>query len=112
MLLTCFLRVTYRGAIRHGVARALLQADADYRPTLKKAGYLTRDPRMKDWYNLNNCEYLLSTPEGKHFVYRNYYDSYWSLFDIDIFHYVAFFWDDFMYNSILVHEAYKHFVLA
>ena len=36
------------GAIRHGVARALLQADADYRPILKKAGYLTRDPRMKE----------------------------------------------------------------
>lgn len=36
------------GAIRHGIARALLQADADYRPTLKKAGFLTRDPRMKE----------------------------------------------------------------
>ena len=36
------------GAIRHGIARALLQADADYRPALKKAGYLTRDPRMKE----------------------------------------------------------------
>ncbi len=36
------------GAIRHGIARALLQADADYRPILKKAGYLTRDPRMKE----------------------------------------------------------------
>ena len=36
------------GAIRHGVARALLQVDADYRPTLKAAGYLTRDPRMKE----------------------------------------------------------------
>ena len=36
------------GAIRHGVARALLQADADFRPVLKKAGYLTRDPRMKE----------------------------------------------------------------
>ena len=35
------------GAIRHGLSRALLQADADYRPVLKKAGYLTRDPRMK-----------------------------------------------------------------
>ena len=34
------------GAIRHGIARALLEADADYRPILKKAGYLTRDPRM------------------------------------------------------------------
>ncbi len=36
------------GAIRHGIARALLKADAEYRPTLKKAGYLTRDPRMKE----------------------------------------------------------------
>ena len=34
------------GAIRHGVARALLEADADYRPVLKKAGFLTRDSRM------------------------------------------------------------------
>lgn len=36
------------GAIRHGVARALLQADAEFRPVLKKAGFLTRDPRMKE----------------------------------------------------------------
>lgn len=36
------------GAIRHGVARALCQADADYRPILKKEGFLTRDPRMKE----------------------------------------------------------------
>ncbi len=36
------------GAIRHGIARALLTVDEDYRPTLKKAGYLTRDPRMKE----------------------------------------------------------------
>ena len=36
------------GAVRHGIARALVQADSDYRPTLKKAGYLTRDPRMKE----------------------------------------------------------------
>ncbi len=36
------------GAIRHGIARALLTVDADYRPVLKKAGYLTRDPRMKE----------------------------------------------------------------
>ncbi len=36
------------GAIRHGVARALLQVDAEYRPVLKKAGFLTRDPRMKE----------------------------------------------------------------
>ena len=36
------------GAIRHGIARALLQADPEYRPALKRAGYLTRDPRMKE----------------------------------------------------------------
>ena len=36
------------GAIRHGISRALLEADADYRPVLKSAGYLTRDPRMKE----------------------------------------------------------------
>jgi len=36
------------GAIRHGVSRALLQADDDFRQALKKAGFLTRDPRMKE----------------------------------------------------------------
>jgi small subunit ribosomal protein S9 len=36
------------GAIRHGISRALLQADAELRPALKKAGFLTRDPRMKE----------------------------------------------------------------
>ncbi len=36
------------GAIRHGIARALCVADPEYRPALKKAGYLTRDPRMKE----------------------------------------------------------------
>lgn len=36
------------GAIRHGIARALLQADPELRAPLKKAGYLTRDPRMKE----------------------------------------------------------------
>ena len=36
------------GAIRHGIARALLQYDETLRTTLKKAGFLTRDPRMKE----------------------------------------------------------------
>ena len=36
------------GAIRHGIARALLLASEEYRPILKKAGFLTRDPRMKE----------------------------------------------------------------
>ena len=36
------------GALRHGIARALLLASEDYRPILKMAGFLTRDPRMKE----------------------------------------------------------------
>ena len=36
------------GAIRHGLSRALLQCDENLRPVLKKAGFLTRDPRMKE----------------------------------------------------------------
>jgi len=36
------------GAIRHGIARALLEANPEYRPTLKSAGFLTRDARMKE----------------------------------------------------------------
>ena len=36
------------GAIRHGIARALITADEEFRPILKKAGFLTRDPRMKE----------------------------------------------------------------
>ncbi|MEX2104284.1 MAG: 30S ribosomal protein S9 [Bacilli bacterium] len=36
------------GAIRHGISRALLKVDAETRPSLKKAGFLTRDPRMKE----------------------------------------------------------------
>lgn len=36
------------GAIRHGIARALLKVDDEFRPVLKSAGYLTRDPRMKE----------------------------------------------------------------
>ena len=36
------------GAVRHGIARALLKCNPDYRPSLKKHGYLTRDPRMKE----------------------------------------------------------------
>ncbi len=36
------------GAIRHGIARALCKVDLDFRPVVKKLGYLTRDPRMKE----------------------------------------------------------------
>jgi len=36
------------GAVRHGITRALLEFNADLRPTLKKAGFITRDPRQKE----------------------------------------------------------------
>ena len=36
------------GAIRHGITKALIQADPDLRPVLKKAGFITRDPRVKE----------------------------------------------------------------
>ena len=36
------------GAIRHGISRALIELDEAYKPALKKAGFLTRDPRMKE----------------------------------------------------------------
>ena len=45
---TLKLIVRQAGAIRHGISRALLEADAENRPALKKAGFLTRDPRMKE----------------------------------------------------------------
>ena len=69
------------GAIRHGIARALLEADADYRPVLKKAGYLTRDPRMKERkkYGLkaarrgNTCRMWLQ--QGTFAGYRLYTDK-------------------------------------
>ena len=41
-------RTGQAGAIRHGISRALLDVDADYRKVLKSAGLLTRDPRLKD----------------------------------------------------------------
>ena len=36
------------GALRHGITRALMESDAELRPALKKAGFVTRDPRMKE----------------------------------------------------------------
>ena len=36
------------GAVRHGISRALVRVDENFRPTLRKAGFLTRDPRMKE----------------------------------------------------------------
>ncbi len=36
------------GAVRHGIARALVRADEEYKPVMRKAGFLTRDPRVKE----------------------------------------------------------------
>ena len=55
------------GAIRHGISRALLELDAELRPALKKAGFLTRDPRekerrkygLKKAHNLSGCGLFL-----------------------------------------------------
>ncbi len=47
------------GAIRHGISRALLQVDGDFRPVLKKAGFLTRDPRMKERKKPGNVKQAL-----------------------------------------------------
>ena len=46
------------GAIRHGIARALLDVDAEYRPALKKAGFLTRDPREKERRKYNSIYFF------------------------------------------------------
>ena len=51
------------GAIRHGLARALLQADETYRPALKQAGYLTRDPRMKMCIRDRSCGWVILETE-------------------------------------------------
>ena len=60
------------GAIRHGIARALLNVDADYRPVLKKAGFLTRDPRMKERkkYGLKAPVALRSSASDNSIEYR------------------------------------------
>ena len=41
-------------------------------------------PFFEAWYSKNNCEYLISTPDAQHFTYRNYYDSYWSPFMLQL----------------------------
>ena len=55
------------GALRHGIARALLLASEDNRPILKKAGFLTRDPRMKERkkYGLKAAGFLTRDPRMK-----------------------------------------------
>lgn len=62
----------YRRCEAEGVGISVMKAFSGGQ--LLKAVY----PFFEYWYNLNDCEYLLSTPEGEHFKYRNYYDSYWS----------------------------------
>ena len=58
------------GAIRHGISRALLEADSDYRPALKAAGYLTRDPRMKERkkYGPQGCPSRSAVQQALNFI--------------------------------------------
>ena len=62
------------GAIRHGISRALLTVDGDFRPALKKAGYLTRDPRMKERkkYGLKKDRRALYGVSRKYVTPRNF----------------------------------------
>ena len=55
------------GAVRHGIARALVKADEDLKPAIKRAGFLTRDPRMKERkkYGLKAAVELPSSPSAK-----------------------------------------------
>ena len=57
------------GALRHGVARALLLVNPDYRPILKKAGFLTRDPRMKERKKYGLKAAKKRRPCGRRFSY-------------------------------------------
>lgn len=72
------------GAIRHGISRALLDVDAEYRPALKKAGFLTRDPREKErrkyglkkrvkQANSRNVKNTQTKTRHKHCVYAGLY---------------------------------------
>ena len=57
------------GAIRHGLSRALVQADETFKPALKAAGFLTRDPRMKERkkYGLRQHVVLPSSPRDNYY---------------------------------------------
>ena len=61
------------GAIRHGIARALNEANSEFRPALKTNGFLTRDPRMKERkkYGLKKLEKLHNSQRDKKSFYQN-----------------------------------------
>lgn len=61
------------GAIRHGISRALLTVDADYRPVLKSAGFLTRDPRMKERNTVSKLHVVLHSSANVNQFSRIYY---------------------------------------
>ena len=68
-------------AIRHGIARALLEADPEYRGSLKRAGLLTRDPRMKERKNQVLKSTSFSTILKTLILANNIYTSvYWEVF--------------------------------
>ena len=61
------------GAIRHGIARALLQANSEYRPILKSSGFLTRDARMKERKKLS--------PEKKMNLFKEFFKEYFDIYN-------------------------------
>ena len=60
------------GAIRHGLSRALLVFDPELRPTLKKAGFLTRDPRMKEKNTVSRLPVVLLSFQRDNFLQVTY----------------------------------------
>lgn len=60
------------GAIRHGISRALLEVDGDFRQALKKAGFLTRDPREKNAVNTASRK-LVKLPSSRNVNIRVYF---------------------------------------
>ena len=64
------------GAIRHGISRALLHADIEYRPVLKKAGFLTRDPRMKERNTVSKQLVVLRSSASDNRLLRLYQKVY------------------------------------
>ena len=59
------------GAIRHGISRALLEADSEYRPALKAAGFLTRDPRMKERNTVSKQLVVLHSSPNVNHTFQN-----------------------------------------
>ena len=71
------------GAVRHGIARALVQADPEYRPILKKAGFLTRDPRMKERKNTASKQLVALRSSARDNL--QFYKNFWKVLKTQCF---------------------------